>query len=101
MNGASTAPRSTANGWSKEALFSLIGVLVMVIISSLGFLWKCILMKGRWRKKPRVCQDVEHGNSNDHTNPIYSFTTWEHQDLKLIRKQQQEAYTASVRIRRC
>lgn len=48
-----------------------------------------------------VCADPEFAFlSQDESLRVHSFTAWEFRDMKTIRKQQQEAYSALVRMRR-
>ncbi|KAF2195074.1 hypothetical protein K469DRAFT_681436 [Zopfia rhizophila CBS 207.26] len=76
---ATTAPSgSTSSAWSKEAIFGLLGVLVMILCSALGFVWKCIVTK-------RFCGRKQKADG------------WDCRDLETIRRHQQEAYTASMR----
>lgn len=106
------------SGWSKEALLSLLAILVMIILSSLSLAWKNgLLQKARsvrskfWKTKnydmARKFTETYSLNANKLLEAIdvecaacsCSGDTHTWVELKAARRHQQETYTSLLRMR--
>ncbi|EAT89753.1 hypothetical protein HBH56_019160 [Parastagonospora nodorum] len=91
-----TSPVSSS--WSKEAILALVAIIISLVMSGLGFLFKHRLKtffppRLKRRRSVRVTQDIElaYGSHTD--------TSCEWVDIERIRRYQQDTYTSLLHTR--
>ncbi|KAF2477755.1 uncharacterized protein BDR25DRAFT_3558 [Lindgomyces ingoldianus] len=107
---SNTPPNINSSGWSKEAIFGLIALFLMIICSSISIVWKCCVLREIkwdvckvWRPKQKP-EDVESGVSYSSTRRFssraHTICSWVSKDMGNIRRHQQETYSKLLRMKR-